>query len=88
VLRAVGIGASNFPDPAALVDRHGHVRTAYDVRGEALVLVRPDGYIGLFARPGSIDQLDTYLSQTIGAPPFLDTTAQQGSIECGIARAT
>jgi hypothetical protein len=28
--------------------------------------VRPDGYVGLFARPGTIDQLDEYLSRTIG----------------------
>jgi 2-polyprenyl-6-methoxyphenol hydroxylase-like FAD-dependent oxidoreductase len=52
--------------PYDLIDRHGHARSAYDVAGEALVLVRPDGYVGLFARPGTIDQLDEYLSRTIG----------------------
>jgi hypothetical protein len=45
----------------ALVDSEGHARRGYDMDGDALVLVRPDGYIGLFARPGTIDELDDYL---------------------------
>jgi 2-polyprenyl-6-methoxyphenol hydroxylase-like FAD-dependent oxidoreductase len=69
VLRAVRIVASDYADrPHDLVDRHGDAGTAYDVAGEALVLVRPDGYVGLFARPGAMEQVDDYLSRTIGVP--------------------
>jgi hypothetical protein len=34
-----------------LVDVDGHAHRAYDLDGDALVLVRPDGYIGLLAGP-------------------------------------
>jgi 2-polyprenyl-6-methoxyphenol hydroxylase-like FAD-dependent oxidoreductase len=44
-----------------LVDAEGHARAAYDVRGDALVLVRPDGHVGLFASPGTPEQVEDYL---------------------------
>ena len=44
-------------------DESGQARTAYDVASDALVLVRPDGYVGLFAAPGSVDQIEAYLEQ-------------------------
>jgi hypothetical protein len=31
------------------------------VRGDALVLVRPDGHVGLFASPGTPEQVEGYL---------------------------
>jgi 2-polyprenyl-6-methoxyphenol hydroxylase-like FAD-dependent oxidoreductase len=52
----------------ALVDVDGHTHTAYDVDGDALVLVRPDGYVGLSARPGTLGQLEDYLSLLTNAP--------------------
>lgn len=45
----------------AVIDPGGHARTAYDVEGDALVLVRPDGYIGLFARPGHFAEVEDFL---------------------------
>jgi 2-polyprenyl-6-methoxyphenol hydroxylase-like FAD-dependent oxidoreductase len=46
-----------------LVDVAGHAHHGYGVsEGAALVLVRPDGYIGYFGRPGSWARLDQYLS--------------------------
>jgi hypothetical protein len=47
--------------PRVLVDAGGHARTGYEAEGDALVLVRPDGYVGLRARPGTFAQLDDYL---------------------------
>ncbi|WP_437960200.1 FAD-dependent oxidoreductase [Sorangium sp. So ce119] len=51
-------------EPAAqrtLVDAGGHARAGYDVDGDALALVRPDGHIGWLASPGTAGQLDDYL---------------------------
>lgn len=45
------------------LDERGQARAAYDVSGDALVLVRPDGYVGLFAAPGSVDEIEAYLGQ-------------------------
>ncbi|QRO01911.1 FAD-dependent oxidoreductase [Archangium violaceum] len=45
----------------SLVDTHGHARKGYDLDGDALVLVRPDGYIGLVTRAPSADSVDDYL---------------------------
>ncbi|WP_437728029.1 FAD-dependent oxidoreductase [Sorangium sp. So ce861] len=45
----------------ALVDTRGHARAGYDVDGDALVLVRPDGHIGWLAAPGTLGQLDDHL---------------------------
>lgn len=40
-------------EPGDLVDSAGHVRAAYDVPDGTLVLVRPDGYVGLVTSRGS-----------------------------------
>ncbi|WP_437514865.1 FAD-dependent oxidoreductase [Sorangium sp. So ce1099] len=61
-------------EPAAqrsLVDTGGHARAGYDVDGDALVLVRPDGHIGWLAVPGTAGQLDDYLRPLIAGerPP-------------------
>jgi hypothetical protein len=34
-------------DNHTFVDRDGHAHRAYGITGDALILVRPDGYIGL-----------------------------------------
>ncbi|GII65380.1 3-(3-hydroxyphenyl)propionate hydroxylase [Sphaerisporangium krabiense] len=44
----------------AVVDGDGHVRAGYGVADGALVLVRPDGYIGFMASPGTIGQVAEY----------------------------
>ncbi len=58
----------------AIVDYGGHARTGYDIADDALVLIRPDGYIGLFACPGALDELVEYLqlkyAQAIRAVPL------------------
>ncbi|MGK3982369.1 FAD-dependent monooxygenase [Sorangium sp. So ce136] len=41
--------------------RHAGACAAYDVDGDALALVRPDGHIGWLAAPGTPGQLDDYL---------------------------
>lgn len=53
-------GADDF------VDVHGYARTNYDVHLNALVLVRPDGYVGYFSEPESWTNLETYLMRVLG----------------------
>jgi hypothetical protein len=48
-----------------LVDTHGHARQGYDLEGPALVLVRPDGYIGLVTPGLDTERLDGYLAQVL-----------------------
>jgi 2-polyprenyl-6-methoxyphenol hydroxylase-like FAD-dependent oxidoreductase len=70
VARAVRIVSSGDAGaPTDLVDHRGLARAAYGVSAEALVLVRPDGYVGLFATPGTVSQIDRYLNRTIGDCP-------------------
>ncbi|PTL77683.1 FAD-dependent oxidoreductase [Vitiosangium sp. GDMCC 1.1324] len=52
----------------ALVDTHGHARTGYDLEGNALVLVRPDGYIGLITTHPSADSVLEYLGHVAARP--------------------
>mgnify|MGYP002622809775 CR=1 FL=1 len=52
----------------AVVDADGHARTGYDVTGDALVLIRPDGHIGLVAGPGTVEQVAEYWAALHGAP--------------------
>ena len=51
----------------SIVDSDGHVRTGYGVERDALVLVRPDGYVGVFARPGNLQDIVDYLRLKPGA---------------------
>ncbi|WP_437552900.1 FAD-dependent oxidoreductase [Sorangium sp. So ce367] len=50
----------------ALVDTDRHARAGYGVDGDALVLVRPDGYIGWRASPGTLEQLEHFLRPLVG----------------------
>ena len=45
-----------------LVDVHGSARESYGMRSSGIVLVRPDGYVGLF---GDTRDVDGYL-QLVG----------------------
>lgn len=53
----------------AMIDTEGHARRAYQVDDSALVLVRPDNYIGLIARPADAAALDTYFDRLRGPAP-------------------
>jgi 2-polyprenyl-6-methoxyphenol hydroxylase-like FAD-dependent oxidoreductase len=44
----------------ALVDVDGHVRTGYGANDDTLVLIRPDGYLGLVTNSGSIERVTEY----------------------------
>jgi len=46
----------------AIADTAGHAYRAYDVEAGALVLVRPDGYIGLIAGCSSTGSVEEYLN--------------------------
>jgi len=67
------IGAGEAADNAALdttvVDTAGHAYRAYDVAAGTLVLVRPDGYIGLMAGGSSRRSVDEYLAATLQPYP-------------------
>jgi 2-polyprenyl-6-methoxyphenol hydroxylase-like FAD-dependent oxidoreductase len=49
-----------------LVDSDGHASRAYGIRGYALILVRPDGYIGLTAGSLQAQPILDYLNKIIG----------------------
>ncbi|MCY1044048.1 FAD-dependent oxidoreductase [Corallococcus sp. bb12-1] len=55
-------------DADALLDASGHAHRAYDVGSDALVLVRPDGYVGHVSRPGARAALEQFLA------PFIHRT--------------
>jgi 2-polyprenyl-6-methoxyphenol hydroxylase-like FAD-dependent oxidoreductase len=55
-------------DRHAVVDSDGHVLAAYGVADDALMLVRPDGYLGLVTSPGSIERVNEYWTALHGAP--------------------
>jgi hypothetical protein len=63
MLRAYGIAARHVaPTP--------ELQRLYGMRGEGLVLIRPDGYIGLVCRPIREDVVADYLAN-LGAAPAL-----------------
>jgi 2-polyprenyl-6-methoxyphenol hydroxylase-like FAD-dependent oxidoreductase len=65
VVRVLGqpenAGADDF------VDVNRYARANYDVCANALVLVRPDGYVGYFSEPESWTDLEAYLLRVLGA---------------------
>jgi 2-polyprenyl-6-methoxyphenol hydroxylase-like FAD-dependent oxidoreductase len=64
VVRIVRDAATAMSDD--FVDLQGHARKGYDVTAPATVLVRPDGYVGLFCEPPSWSAIDAYLSRLLG----------------------
>ncbi|SHF68716.1 FAD-dependent monooxygenase [Streptoalloteichus hindustanus] len=68
-LRAHTVVRPGVPaDEHALVDSDGHARAGYDAHDGTLVLVRPDGYVGLVAHPGSVEQVVEYWTALHGTP--------------------
>ena len=49
--------------PHRVTDRDGHLRSAYGAGPETLVLIRPDGYIGLISDTGDRAVVETYLAE-------------------------
>jgi len=45
-----------------IVDSEGHLANAYDAGDHTLVLVRPDGYIGLISDKGDISEVLSYFA--------------------------
>jgi hypothetical protein len=58
-----------------VIDSHGHVRAGYDAADDTLVLVRPDGYVGLMTHPCSIERIDEYWTALHGGQDFVPLTA-------------
>jgi 2-polyprenyl-6-methoxyphenol hydroxylase-like FAD-dependent oxidoreductase len=54
-------------DRCSIVDTAGHAYRAYDVAAGTLVLIRPDGYIGLIT--GSADSVPEYLAAMLPPSP-------------------
>jgi 2-polyprenyl-6-methoxyphenol hydroxylase-like FAD-dependent oxidoreductase len=53
--------AGNAAPGAGIVDSENHAYRAYDVEAGALVLIRPDGYIGLITGDSTAGSVDEYL---------------------------
>jgi 2-polyprenyl-6-methoxyphenol hydroxylase-like FAD-dependent oxidoreductase len=67
VLKAFVVSPKNASDfPRALIDSGGLVQTRYDAEPGAIVLIRPDGYIGFRDRVEHWDQLQSYLTEFFG----------------------
>jgi len=58
-------------ESAGIVDTDGYAHRAYGIDSDTLVLIRPDGYIGMITQQRSEGALDEYLSQVVPAQPVL-----------------
>jgi 2-polyprenyl-6-methoxyphenol hydroxylase-like FAD-dependent oxidoreductase len=58
--------------PNTLVDVDGHIAAAYDLHSPALVLIRPDGYLGLVSAPGTVASVESYLRSPVHEPFLVD----------------
>jgi len=67
-VRVVGVVApgDEVQGGDVFVDLHGHARAGYDLEGDALVLVRPDGYIGFITTDMSTVGVEDYLARVSG----------------------
>ncbi|MGH3248537.1 MAG: hypothetical protein ACRDOI_20365 [Trebonia sp.] len=54
------VGQPAGPDDIA--DTGGHLASAYGATGRTLVLIRPDGYIGLISDAGDVSAVPDYLA--------------------------
>lgn len=61
-----------------LRDLYGDARRLYGVRGEGLILIRPDGYVGLVSRPIRAARVQRYLARLWG-PDLLAAAARHPS---------
>ena len=58
-------------ESAGIVDTDGYAHRAYGIGSDTLVLIRPDGYIGMITQQRSAGVLNEYLSQVMTAQPML-----------------
>lgn len=59
--------AGELVGPNDLIDGEGHLADAYRPQDGSLVLVRPDGYVGLIAAEGGRSAVEEYLMHALGA---------------------
>lgn len=52
--------------PGALIDIDGQAYHAYGITGDSLILIRPDGYIGLTGEGIGREQIIDYFRNVIG----------------------
>ncbi|WP_226703186.1 FAD-dependent oxidoreductase [Microbulbifer elongatus] len=73
-------------DRSMLIDTSGSAHTIYGVgdQGETIVLVRPDGYIGLIARRDWKQALADYFNNLIGIGTSDKDTLQESSMEISL----
>ena len=68
-LRAYAVihaGSTTVTTSHTLIDSDGYASHAYGVTGDALILVRPDGYIGLTGGSTDLQPISNYLRDIIG----------------------
>ncbi|QBD77516.1 hypothetical protein EPA93_16570 [Ktedonosporobacter rubrisoli] len=70
--------AHNWPGKV-LLDPEGRLHKRYGAQGQALYLVRPDGYIGFRGFPGRPEALFDYLD-TIFLPPQISPTKEEAHV--------
>ncbi|WP_164015602.1 FAD-dependent oxidoreductase [Pyxidicoccus trucidator] len=76
-VRAIHVRAGGTSaDSESLLDLGGHAHRAYDAGTGALVLVRPDGYVGHVSRPGTRVALERFLAPLV--PPAPSGQASHG----------
>jgi len=78
LITAYSITAPDDGDPdvtcRTLIDPRDRVRRRYGVGPQALVLIRPDGYLAFRSSPANANALRSYLQHTLGLLPARATT--------------
>jgi 2-polyprenyl-6-methoxyphenol hydroxylase-like FAD-dependent oxidoreductase len=65
---------------SSLIDTNGHAARAYDIDGDTLMVIRPDGYIGLATSDRSAGPVLAWLARAgISAPESVARTQPQGA---------
>jgi len=54
-------------DQAGIIDTDGHAHRAYDIDTATLVLIRPDGYLGLMTHALTAEPVDDYLRSLVSS---------------------
>jgi 2-polyprenyl-6-methoxyphenol hydroxylase-like FAD-dependent oxidoreductase len=65
IYRIIRPGESTGNDNHVLIDREGHAYRAYGISDDALILVRPDGYVGLTADSAPSQAIIDYLNKVL-----------------------
>ncbi|WP_214402258.1 FAD-dependent oxidoreductase [Pseudonocardia lacus] len=60
--------AERSTGPGDIIDTEGHLAAAYDASDRTLVLIRPDGYIGLISDAGDVRAVTDYLAAITATP--------------------